>query len=252
MLLLVISLVFGALAVSQRNQAQRQRDRADLATDTALTGGLASKAAELLKANQGDVALLLAVEANRFGGLLAPGAPPVQDARSALLGTLSAQPALSGYLEGQQGAIAAVKYSPDGKTIVSSSDSGDLRVWDAATRRPWPHQPPKAAAASNVAINDAGLLRDQRPDLGPAHEPAVALAGPGARRRRLSRSSQGVTNVAISDQGLLAIGSFRRPTALPGAAPKPSTLDLWNVNTGRRVGSRITLSGIDRLGRLLA
>ena len=51
--LLVVSLVFGALAVSQRNQANRQRDQANLATDTALTGGLASKAAELLKAEPG-------------------------------------------------------------------------------------------------------------------------------------------------------------------------------------------------------
>ena len=240
-LLLVISLVFGALAASQRNQAQHQRDRANVATDTALTGGLASKAAELSKANQGDVALLLAVEANRFGDRLAPGAPPVQDADSTLLNTLAAQPALSGYLEGEQGALAAVKYSPDGKTIVSSSNSGDLRVWDAASRRPWPHQPPKAVASSNVAINDKGLLltsgriwdlRANRPwrwqvPASPSWSFPVA---------------EGVTNAAISDQGDLAIGSVNL-TGSPTAVPKPGTLDLWNVNTGRRIGTRITLSG---------
>ena len=241
-LLLAISLVFGALAASQRNQAQHQRNRADLAADTALTGGLASKAAELLKANQGDVALLLAVEANRFGERLAPGAPQVLDARSTLLNTLAAQPALSGYLEGQQGALASVKYSPDGKTIVSSSFSGDLRVWDAATRTPSPRQPPKAEASSNVAVNDAGLLltsgriwdlrtnqlwRWQVPSSSPSSFPV----------------EQDVTNAAISDQGLLALGSVTNPAKLASADPKSSTLDLWNVNTGRRVGARITLSG---------
>ena len=112
-LLLVISLVFGAFAASQRNQAQhqrneanQQRNRAELATDDALAGGLTAKVDSLLGAGKYDLALLLAIEANNAASHLPPSSPSVRNARDALLHVVAAQPTLLHTLSGLQGKLA--------------------------------------------------------------------------------------------------------------------------------------------------
>ena len=248
-LLLVISLVFGVLAASQRNQAQHERDqanlerdRADLATDDALAGGLAAKVNALLGAGEHDVALLLAVEANNAASHLPPSSPSVGNARDVLLHVLAAQPTLSHTLSGPRDHLANVAYSPDGATILAQYASGTFRAWDAATGAPTAHQPPPANGASltGMAVNDAGLLALQETtathgvtrlwDLKTGRlwhwQPPASLLG---------------TWLALSDNGLLALGSGAIPST--PSSLSTNTITIWNVNTGRRVGRPIEISG---------
>jgi WD40 repeat protein len=253
-LLLVISLVFGALAASQRNQAQhqrneanQQRDLAELATDDALAGGLTAKVDSLLGAGQYDLALLLAVEANNAASHLPPSSPSVRNARDALLHAVAAQPTLQHTLSGLGGKLASVVYSPDGKTIVAQSTSGAVRVWDATTGVPSAHQPPTTIASfTGMALNDAGLLA-----LAAATNDGAKTATPATLvwdlktdrpwRWQPPPAAKYPTFVALSDNGLLAAGT----QTLGGYDPTASTnsIDIWNLNTGRRVGRTITVAG---------
>jgi WD40 repeat protein len=39
-------------------------------------------------------------------------------------------------LEGHEGTVNSAVFSPDGKRIVTASDDGTARIWDAASGRP--------------------------------------------------------------------------------------------------------------------
>ncbi len=150
--LLVAALIATGFAVRARHQA-------NVATDDALAGGLTAKVDPLLKSGNYDLALLLAVEANRAASQLPPSSSAVGGARDELVHSLAAEPALSRTLAGPQGIVSTVAYSPDGKTIVSQSTSGALRAWHAVTGAPFTHQlPPVAGTSTGLALNDAGLL----------------------------------------------------------------------------------------------
>ena len=56
-----------------------------------------------------------------------PGAPAIET------GGLSTWPAIQNVLEGHTASVKSVTFSPDGHRIVSGSDDGTIRVWDAET-----------------------------------------------------------------------------------------------------------------------
>jgi hypothetical protein len=237
--LLVVAIIFGVYAVNQRN-------RADLATDDALAGGLSVKAGALLGAGQHDLAALVAVEANNAASHLPASSPSVGDARDDLLRVLAAQPQLSRTLFGPRQKLTGVVYSPDGATIVAQYASGALRAWNAATGAPTAHQPPPTNGASltGMVLNDAGVLAipDGSEAAGVAHFSTRLWdlkTGRSWRWQPPYRSHFG-TVLALSDDGLLAT-TTGAPTASNIAAT--NTIALWNINTGRRVVRPIAFSG---------
>jgi DNA-binding SARP family transcriptional activator/WD40 repeat protein len=250
-IVLVLAIAFGGYAVSQRTQASSNANRATAAQDAALARGLAAKSKELLAANTTDQAMLLAVEAQHFGALTPSGGPAAAEAENALLRSVSATPSLAGVLPGQDAATAAIGYSPDGSRIVSMSNAGDLRVWDAATRHPLAHQPPAAPGHRLVgfAVNDAGLLATS--------ENAFSSSAP--RIWDLSRNRQWrwqpprrdgavFDSLALSDRGVLAFASaswdsFLNVSHSPDPdSPVTTSVDLYDVETGTHLGTR-TLNG---------
>ena len=240
--LLVAALVATGFAVHARHQA-------NVATDDALAGGLTAKVNPLLSAGNYDLALLLAVEANRAASHLPPSSSAVQSARDELVHSLAAHPTLSHTLAGPQGIVSTVVYSPDGKTIVSQTTSGALRVWDAVTGAPLAHQPPPVPGTSTgLALNDAGLLVVT--GAGTATKGTLETGTDKNRlwdlqTNRLWRwqppASRFGTLVAISNNGLLAMGTEELVNS--GSTARSNTIEIWNVNTGRRVGSPLVVPG---------
>jgi WD40 repeat protein len=120
-LLTALALLAGTsafVALTQRNQARRQRD---IATSRQLAAQSVTSRKDRL-----DRSLLLSLEALRFKDTV--------EARSALLGGLESAPELTGFLYTVEGSASSLAFSPDGKTLASGED-GKVVLWDIAARR---------------------------------------------------------------------------------------------------------------------
>lgn len=125
---LVVALVAAAAAVVQLGRASDQRERADAAGVDADTARLAAES-RAAATNSPDLALLLAVEANRRHDTV--------ETRSALLGALGAQPQLLAKLHGVDAGLESVDWSPDGAVLAApTSDSTGTFLWDGGTFAP--------------------------------------------------------------------------------------------------------------------
>jgi WD40 repeat protein len=75
-----------------------------------------------------QLAFLLSIEAYRKEETL--------QTRGTLLDNVQAHPQLYQFIMGYTNAIRSVAFSPDGKTLISSSEDGSIILWDIATRKP--------------------------------------------------------------------------------------------------------------------
>ena len=242
-LLVIVSVVFGVIAVVERNDARDQRNRADRSTVVAIARGLSSNTARMLADHRVDVALLLSTESYHFAVERNLGSAARDEASASLLASLSAEPSLTGFLRGQKGVPELIAYSPDGALVASASDRGEIRVWDARSREPLAHQPkPVGPFVTTLSINRAHVLvtatagsaavrlwdlRANKPWRWQPPQPAgPASGGPfvGAR---------------LSDTGVLAVTTSTDFKDLNSS----SSLDLWDINTGRRISGPIALAG---------
>ena len=201
----------------------------------------------LLRARRIDEALLVAVEAQRVAAGTASAGTAAQRAKIALLRTLTTYPGVVGFFDGQPSNARQIAYSPDGKTVASVSDTGEIRVWDAATHLLRPVQPPPVAASTfpQLALNDSGLLAVQGAsrirlfDL-KTNRPWRWQPPPDTSSPNLFAALTCVTNctriptlssLALSNDGKLAtIGVFGGP------------LNVWDVRSGRRVGPQLEIA----------
>ena len=152
-----------------------------------------------------------------------------------MLRTLTASPTLAGFLAGQNGAPHRIRASPDGKTIVSVTTDGTVRVWDATTRRPIAHQPPAVTRGlPDVAVNDAGLLAGGMTDSARLWNLKANSAWRWQPPKLATKATIDFPALALSNDGKLAVAH-----GYPS-----STLDVWDVNTGRRIGAPTTLVGL--------
>jgi DNA-binding SARP family transcriptional activator/WD40 repeat protein/tRNA A-37 threonylcarbamoyl transferase component Bud32 len=232
-ILVVVALVVGGFALVQRQRASSNAGRATNAQNAALARGLAAKADTMVRTNRGADGLLLAVEAQRFAARTPPTGTAAEEARDDLLRSVTTTPSLAGYLEGAVGTPSTVAYSPDGRYLVSNSNLGGVRVWDAATRRPVAHQPAVPDAGPvQFAVNDTGLLvtRGRTIRVWDLHanrkvgwQPSLGAAA-------------GWNHLALGDDGVLAVSD--NPVGTDS-----STVELWDLVHHVRLGHPLTVAG---------
>lgn len=116
-----------ATATWQAVRATRQERIADERARIALSRQLSAQSIAHLD-DQLDLALLLALEAGRIADTV--------EAKSALLTALEYRPRLAAFLTGHGDRVVHLAFSPDGKTLASSSWDKTVVLWDVATRRP--------------------------------------------------------------------------------------------------------------------
>ncbi|WP_217241591.1 helix-turn-helix domain-containing protein [Streptomyces sp. AC555_RSS877] len=121
--LLVMAITAAGLALDQRQTAVTAQQEAVTAQRQALSRQLAAQSTALLDSNT-DLASLLAIQAYRIS--------PTREATTSLYAA-AALP-LQHRLTGHTGGVRSVAFSPDGRTLTTSS-SDAARVWDAATAR---------------------------------------------------------------------------------------------------------------------
>ena len=258
-LLLVVSLVTTVFALGQRDDANHQTSLAQRSSNEALARGLAAEVATLSAQHRNDLATLLATEATRYGGLAGTDPSTTTQAHEALLGTVATAPWTYGYLSGVSGTVGLIRFSPNGRIVVSSSSTGQLRGWKLPSLQPFARQPPPYSVfdLADLAVNDSGLVARAGFSV---HSDDVANVGlwdlttgkpwrwqPPSPKKPSASGNQAsdVSSVALSNGGLLAVvrSEYVTPGSSGGSDAPTTTLDEWNVLTGRQVFGPVSIPG---------
>jgi WD40 repeat protein len=124
--LLIVASIAGIVAVGKAGDARKQTRQARAQTVLATARGLSAQATTL-QSTQPDLALLLAIEAQRMHDSA--------DTRTGLLNALYASPHLDGVTR-KFGAKLVFALSPDGRTAAVANGGDSFRLWDFASRTP--------------------------------------------------------------------------------------------------------------------
>ena len=255
----------GEVAATQREAAQQasdeataQRTAAESARNEALARGLAAQSTRLLSTNDNDLALLLAIESRRFADQAPPDSTATGEAQASLLQAVSDDPHRVRTIEAPTGTsvISGMTYSPDGRTLAGLSSDGKVLLWDADSGQPEPVQPDDSGMTAvqgtrsglPIAMNDTLLAyyttnsADSDMMLWDLDAQApwkwqVPLPDPEP-----TVSGNTVLALDLSQNGLLA----RSISGYPNL--QTSTVDIWDTNTGSRVGPIIVDGLVDSLG----
>ncbi len=258
-LLLVVSLVTTVFALGQRDDADHQTTLVQRSSNEALARGLTAEVATLSAQHRNDVATLLATEAAHYGGLAGSDPSTATQAHEALLGTVAGAPWTYGYLSGVSGTVGLIRFSPNGRIVVSSSSTGQLRAWRLPSLHAFDHQPPPYSVSdlADLAVNDSGLVARAGFSV---HSDDYANVGlwdlttgkpwrwqPPSPKKPSAFGDQAVdtSSVALSNGGLLAVvrSEYVTPGSSVGPDARTTTLDEWNVLTGRQVFAPVSIPG---------
>jgi hypothetical protein len=231
---LTAAVVAAALAVTSGMLALREykaRNDANNATEDAKAKARTSESrrlAALSESERGkrmDRALLLAVEANRFG------TENTFEARNSLFKLLLTWPGLTSFLHADEGGVGSMAFSPDGKTLAAGYDTeraGGIVLWDVGQRSRLGDKPlavPEGRVRSVAFSPDGKTLAA---GYSTAVDGGVALWDVGQRSRlgdkplAVAEAYHGVDSVAFSPDGKTLAAGY--DTGVDGGVM------LWDVD----------------------
>jgi WD40 repeat protein/serine/threonine protein kinase len=216
----ILALVLSGFAFTQSQIAQQERDSAQIARATSDASAVLSRslaleagARQALSDGKGDLALLLALEANNIPE------PPIQ-ARQAL-SEVTFSPATRRTFTGHTSDVTSVDLSPNGARIVSASTDITVRLWDAASGTELRQYVGHRGDVQSVAFSPDGT----RIVSGASDFAAIVWdVETGAEQLRLTEHTAPVWDVVFSPDGTQIV-----------TASKDATLILWDAATGALV-----------------
>jgi WD40 repeat protein/tRNA A-37 threonylcarbamoyl transferase component Bud32 len=260
---LVAALIAGSFALVQRGRARH--------TATVAQAGRLAAQSRQVAAKHPDLGLLLALEGNRLDDSV--------DTRGALLGALEHGSRIRAWLQGFDSPVNATAFSPDGRLLATATFDGTT-LWDTATWKPvGPPLRSSQGGWSGVDFSPDGLtlaiaggkgrvelwdvatkkkvreLKD--PAAATSSEPALATVRYSPDGNVIAAGGQGANHVTLWDAASgrvmgepittnppgggaqsISFSPDSRRIAVPGA---PGTVGIWEVATGRRVGSPLAI-----------
>jgi WD40 repeat protein len=222
--LLLAATIAGGIAVRNAGRADRSAREARAQARDILSRQLATSSTSALDENQTDLALLLAVAAERTHSTV--------HARGTLLSAVLAQPRLRTYLRGLTGAAGAMSFSPDG-TLLAVSERTRIRVWSVASGRLLARQPAgfdRDVVVTGMQFSPDGsrLMATVDDDVGSGNQHVIATWG--------LRDNQMRTIDVHRYVQAFALGPDARTLAL-SFGDMNSDVELWDLNRGTRLGS---------------
>ena len=175
---------------------------------------------------------------------------------------------IGGPLTGHAGGVFAVAFSPDGKTLASGNSDGTITLWNVATdrpiggpltghaggsprwrsartARPWPPATATAQSACGTwppAGRSGPAHRPRRPGRLGGVQPGRQDPGQWQRRRHGAVVGRGrrpaIGTPLTRDLGYVASVAFSPDGKTLAAGGSDGTITLWNVATGRQIGTR--------------
>lgn len=216
----VLGLALAGAALNAQREAQTERDNAEAArqiaerkAQEAYSQALAAAVQLALRDGDGDLALVLALEANRI-------ADPLPQAVQALV-SAAYTPGTVRLFSGHRAGITSLALSPDGALAISGSADNELIVWDVASgsavQRLRGHLDPVRAVA---------FLGDGRRALSGADDYSMRLWDVQSGERLLEFGGHGdsVLSIAVSPNG--------RTVATASA---DRSIVIWDIESGRPI-----------------
>ncbi len=215
----VIALLAAVFALIQRNDAERERERADLNARVSRADQLAIQANTNRSAL--DLALLLNIEALNSA--------ETYEARRGLLDGLQYSPRLYRFLHGAQAGVRSIAVSQDGTNAAASTANGDILIWAVAS----PSDAPVILRGHEGAVNSLSFSPDGE---------QLASGGADATVRLWDvRTHSQMGEPLIGHEDAVWDVVFSPDGSLVASASEDATLRLWDVAARSLHGS--VLSG---------
>jgi len=204
--LLLIAFAAAFIAFNERQIAQQ-------AAEVAQSLNLSTSAQLALSQNDTDLSLALALEANDISD------PPSQV--KLMLAEAAYAPGARQLLTGHEGAVQDVVISPDGKTALSASEDGTMRLWDLASGETL-----RTFTGHNAAVKSVDMSPDGKTALSASADETLRLwdLASGEILRTLTDHSAPINRVLISPDGKTAL-----------SAADDHLLILWDVASGEPI-----------------
>lgn len=193
-ILLAVAVSAAVWAIQQRQQAESARNQARRSAEIAHSLQLATGAQLALNENNTDLALALALEANRIDD------PPAQ-ARS-ILAEAAYAPGTVRVFSGHTGPVASVAFSPNGQLALSGSTDHSLILWNIATG-----ETVHRFAGHTGLVTGAAFSPDGKTIVSVSVDQQLIVwdAQDGAIRDQFQENSSGLTSLALSPDGRVAV-----------------------------------------------